>query len=144
MKPGYKIIIVGILIYAGFQVKKIMDVSPYKERASQFVVMLKQNKPFEAQEMLGEGLQSRISIEKIHTMIVEQNLTSSREISWIDWQKGKGSYTLRGEIVFEDAHTLPARFVLSIQKQGNIMVDAFAIGKADFRSQEQNSTGFLE
>jgi hypothetical protein len=144
MKPGYKIIIAGLLIYAVFQVKKIMDVTPYKERASQFVVSLKQNRPFEAQAMLGKKLQSYVSIEQIHTVILEQNLSQSREISWSEWQKKEGNYTLRGEIHFGGTHTVPTQFTLSSPTQESIMVDTFTIGKAHFRAQEHNSTGFLE
>ncbi len=144
MKPGYKIIIAGVLIYAGFQVKKIMDVAPYKERASQFVVLLKQNKPFAAQAMLGEVLQSHVSIEQIHSVILDQNLSNSKEINWSDWKKSETSYTLRGEIIFKDDHTLPTQFKLSFPEQGHIMINTFTIGEAEFQMKEQNSTGFLE
>lgn len=144
MKPGYKIIIAGVLIYTGFQVKKIMDVAPYKERASQFVVLLKQNKPFAAQAMLDNRLQSDISIEQIHSVILDQNLSNSKEINWSDWKKSEKQYILRGEIVFKDMHTLPTQFTLSTLDQTDIRIDTFRIGKAEFQMKEQNSTGFLE
>jgi hypothetical protein len=144
MKPGYKIIIAGVLIYAGFQAKKIMDVATYKERASQFVKLLKQNKPFAAQAMLDDKLQSDVSIEQIHSLIFDQNLSSSKEINWDDWNKSEKSYTLRGEIVFNNIYTLPTQFTLSIPNQTDIMIDTFMIGKAKFHMKEQNSTGFLE
>ena len=144
MKPGYKIIIAAALIYAGFQVKKITDVAPYKEKASQFILMLKQNRPFDAQAMLSDRLQSSVSIEQIHTVILEQNLSTSREISWNAWQKSESNYTLRGDIIFKDKHTLPAQFTLSSTNPKQIMIDTFTIGKTILQAKEQNSTGFLE
>jgi len=144
MKAGYKIVIVGILIYAGVQVKKIMDVTPYKERANQFMVLLKQNKPFGAQAMLSQKLQSDVSIEQIHTLILDQNLSAGKEISWNDWEENEKVYRLHGEILFRDKHTLPVRFTLFAPDQDTIMIDAFSIGKTAFQTSDSNHTGFLE
>jgi len=144
MKPGYKIIIAGLLIYGGFKVKAIMDVTPYKERASHFVSLLKQSQPFGAQEMLGTGLQKEISVEMITRMIRDQNLSQSSEIKWSDWTENEGNYTLQGELLF--AHAPRSMILLSLfpYKENDIRISQVKIGESVLKPQDRNKTDFLK
>ena len=144
MKPGYKIIIAGLLVYAGFQVKAVMDVAPCKEKAVSFAGLLKQNKSFEAQTLLSATLQSTVSIEKLHTLIREQNLTQSKELSWLDWRKENDNYILRGEFVFEDARKLAVEFTLFSQEENKTWIEGIKINGKDLNATEGATMGFLK
>jgi len=144
MKPGYKIIIAGLLVYGGIKVKEIMDVAPYKERASYFVTLLKQSRPFEAQEILDSGLQKVISVEKMVQLIKEQNLSQSSEIQWSGWKGEEGNYTLQGALLFRNAHKVSAEFSLFTPKEADIRITYVKIGSAVLHEEEENSTVFLK
>ena len=144
MKPGYKIIIAGLLVYGGFKVKAVMDVAPYKEKAVSFAGLLKQNKSFEAQTLLSAALQSAVSIEKLHALVQEQNLTQSKELSWLDWRKENGNYILRGEFVFEDARKLAVEFTLFSQEENKTWIENIKIDGKELNATEGTTMGFLE
>jgi GTP-sensing pleiotropic transcriptional regulator CodY len=144
MKPGYKIIIAGLLIYGGFRVKAIMDVAPYKERASHFVSLLKQSQPFAAQEMLGTGLQKEISIERITQMIRDQNLSQSSEIQWSDWTENEGNYTLQGALLFSHASQSAIMLSLFPYKENDIRISQVKIGESLLKRQDGKKREFLK
>jgi len=144
MKPGYKIIIAGLLVYGGFKVKVIMDVAPYKERAVHFAGLLKQQKSFDAQALLSLPLQSQVSIEKLNSLIAEYNLTQTKELTWSEWQGGEGNYTLQGAFVFPDKQMLPVVFELISPEENKTWIKGLKIGTVDLGDREKNSTGFLE
>lgn len=144
MKPGYKIIIAGLLVYGGLKIKATMDVAPYKERAVQFAGLLKQQKSFDAQALLSTPLQNTVSIEALNTLIDEQNLTQSKELAWSDWRGEEGNYTLFGAFVFANERRLPVEFsVVSPQKNG-LWIQNLKIGSVNLGGSEKNNTGFLE
>jgi hypothetical protein len=144
MKPGYKIIIAGLLIYGGFKIKAVMDVAPYKEKAVLFAGLLKQNKSFEAQALLSSALQNSVSIEKLHALIQEQNLTQSKEISWLDWRKDDENYILRGEFVFVDTRKLAVEFNLFSREENKTWIEGVKIGGTDLNTTEGTPMGFLK
>lgn len=144
MKPGYKIIIAGLLVYGGFKIKAVMDVAPYKERAVFFAGLLKQHKSFEAQALLSIPLQASVSIENLDTLTREQNLTQSKEITWLDWHKDDGGYTLLGEFVFEGEHRLPVKFILFSPEENKTWIKSVKVGDVDLGTTDENRTGFLE
>ncbi len=133
MKPGYKIIIAGLLVYAGFQVKAVMDVAPYKEKAAEFAGLLKEHKSFAAQALLETHLQEIVSIETLERLIREQNLTEVKEISWEEWRGKEGNYTLRGTFVFEGAPALPVVFSLISTEENKTWISDIRIGERDLR-----------
>ncbi len=133
MKPGYKIIIAGLLVYAGFQVKAVMDVAPYKEKAAEFAGLLKQHKSFAAQALLERHLQKVVSIEMLERLIREQNLTEVKELSWEEWRGEEGNYTLRGTFVFEGKPALPVIFSLISTEENKTWISNMEVGKKDFR-----------
>jgi len=137
MKPGYKIIIAGLLVYGGFKVKAVMDVAPYKEKAVLFAGLLKQNRSFEAQTLLSAPLQSAVSIEKLHALIQEQNLTQSKELSWLDWRKEKENYILRGEFVFADTRKLAVEFTLFSPEENRTWIEGIKIDGVDLNATEE-------
>ena len=144
MKPGYKIIIAGLLVYGGFKIKEIIDVMPYEEKANHFALLLQQNKPFEAQEVLTMQLQKEVSIEKISTLIREQNLTKTQDVIWFDGLKNEGNYTLEGDFVFSNKHKVPAVFSFLRDPEEEIKIHTLQIGDTLFSSSENNRTDFLE
>jgi len=142
MKPGYKIIIAGVLIYGGLKIKATMDVAPYKEQAVSFTRLLTQNRSFEAQTLLNPLLQQTVSIEKLQTFIREQNLTQGREISWTDWEERDDSrYILKGSLLFADTRKLPVAFLLFSPDDNSTWIEHFKIGPAEIHAQESNSSG---
>jgi len=144
MKPGYKMIIAGLLVYGGFKVKAWMDVMPYKEYAASFVTLLKQQKPFQAQEMLVADLQEQVSIEYLSSVIAEQNLSGSSEIRWHSWQGEEGNYSLNGELYFQNGRTIPVHFLLGGSSERAMRIDAVQIGERSLADKENNQTLFLK
>ncbi len=145
MKPGYKIIIAGLLVYGGFKVKVIMDVAPYKERASQFVTLLKQSKPFAVQEILSDALQKEISVERINQLIQEQNLTQSREIQWSAWQQVEGNYTLEGSLHLSSTQKqMDVMFKLFPYREKDIRISRLKIGGTTLECSTPEKAAFLE
>ncbi len=144
MKPGYKIIIAGLLVYGGLKIKATMDVAPYKERAVQFAGLLKQQKSFDAQALLSMPLQGTVSIETLNALIDEQNLTQSKELSWSDWRGEEGNYTLFGAFVFADGRRLPAEFSMVSPQKNRLWIQNVKIGSVNLGGREKNSTGFLQ
>ena len=139
MKPGYKMIIAGLLVYAGFQVKAMMEVAPYKEKAAEFAKLLKQHQSFAAQALLDTDLQEIVSIETLEALIREQNLTEVKELSWEEWRNEEGNYTLRGTFVFENAPALPVVFSLSSTDEDKRWISDIKIAEKDLRD---NPSGF--
>lgn len=144
MKPGYKIIIAGLLVYGGFKIKATMDVAPYKERAVLFTDMLKQQHGFEAQALLSRELQGNISIEKIHQLIQEYNLTEAKEVEWREWQEEEGNYTLEGAVILSDEIVLPVTFLLRSPEENETWIEGLSIGKDTFPEPKSQEIGFLE
>lgn len=144
MKPGYKIIIVGLLVYGGFKIKEHMDVSPYKEQANNFVFFLKHNKPFEAQELLSPKLQAVVSIERITAVVREHNLSDTNKIIWSAWSAGDGNYTLKGDFVFDGKRELPLQFSLSSPTENKIQIEGMSIDGSNLMSTKDRNSSFLK
>ena len=139
MKPGYKIIIAALLVYGGVKVKALMDVAPYKERASTFMRFLKEKKPFEAQAMLSQALQKQIPIERLYTLAQTYALAQSREIDWSEWEREDGRYILQGDVVFSDSHRVPVRFLFLSSEGDEKVVGEFTLGERRIKPGEESS-----
>jgi len=142
MKPGYKILITGALVYGGFQIKSLMDRKPYREHAVQFTVLLKQHRGFEAQALLSPALQSQVSVEALRRLAEAEHIAESGEISWSDWRGDDGNYTLQGSFVWGEEKRVPVFFELYRSGSHEIQIDRFKIGNKVLG--EAHSLGFLE
>ncbi len=142
MKRVASLAIVIIMLFVGYKINSRMEISPFKEQVSNFVSLLKQDKPFEAQELLYENLQYHVSIENLSNFAVESNIKKAKEISWDTWSSNDGNYTIEGSLLFEDDTSQAIKSLLTYNKE-EIEIIEISLGDREIKSVENNSTGFL-
>ncbi len=121
MKPGYKIIIAGLIIYGGVKIVHHIEVSPYVDRIKIFMNDLKGSRFFDAQGRLGIDLQEYVSVDKLMKFKQDNNLSGYKDISLNDWESKDGNYTLQGDIVYGNGNK--EKFVSVLRKDNNDTVE---------------------
>ena len=136
-KRVVKIIIIFLIYKFVVYLIDLKKVHEYKDRAETFISMLEEDKPYQAQSMLGKKIQKMISVEQLKRLIQVNKLTGLDEIEWIDWKRKKGVYLLNGKITFEDGReTIPVSIIMSGKKDEAIKILEILIGDEKIKAKE--------
>ena len=143
MKRVVKLLILALVLFAGYKIKSGIEISPYKEQVSSFLSSLAQHKPFKAQVLFSEELQQGVSIEDIKELASKYNMDILKEVTWNDWSVEDENYILDGNMILEDGTILPAIFTL-FAVDDKIKIRKVSIGEVELNVFDKNSTSFLE
>jgi len=143
MKRVVKLLILALVLFAGYKIKSGIEISPYKEQVSSFLSLLAQHKPFKAQVLFSEELQQGVSIEDIKELASKYNMDILKEVTWNDWSVEDENYILDGNMILEDGTILPAIFTL-FAVDDKIKIRKVSIGEVELNVFDKNSTSFLE
>jgi len=143
MKRVVKLLVLTLVLFAGYKIKLGIEISPYKEQVSSFLSLLAQHKPFKAQELFSEELQQGVSIEDIEELISKYNMDILKEVTWNDWSVEDENYILDGNMILKDGTILPALFTLFVVDD-KVKIRKVSIGEVELNVFDKNSTSFLE
>lgn len=143
MKRVVKLLILALVLFAGYKIKSGIEISPYKEQVSSFLSLLAQHKPFKAQVLFSEELQQGVSIEDIKELASKYNMDILKEVTWNDWSVEDENYILDGNMILEDGTILPAVFTL-FAVDDKVKIRKVSIGEVELNVFDKNSTSFLE
>ena len=143
MKRVVKLLILSLVLFAGYKIKSGMEISPYKEQVSSFLSLLAQHKPFEAQELLSEELQQSVSIENIKELVSQYNMDILKEVTWNDWSAEDENYILDCNMILKNGTILPAVFTL-FSVDDKVVIRKVSISEVKLNVFDKNSPSFLE
>ena len=143
MKRVVKLLILALVLFAGYKIKLGIEISPYKEQVSSFLSLLTQHKPFKAQMLFSEELQQIVSIEDIKELASKYNIDILKEVKWNDWSVEDEDYILDGNMILKDGTMLPVIFTL-FAVDDKVKIRKISIGEVELNVFDKNSTSFLE
>ena len=143
MKRVVKVLILALVLFAGYKIKSGIEISPYKEQVSSFLSLLAQHKPFKAQELFSEELQQGVSIEDIKELASKYNMDILQEVTWNDWSVKDENYILDGNMILKDGTILPALFTL-FAVDDKVIIRKVSISEVELNAFDKNNPSFLE
>lgn len=136
-KRMIKVAILVLIYYTVVYFMNLSNLSSYRDKAENFVEILKQNDPYKAQLELDSKVQQLISIERLQKIISANEMQKAGEIEWGDWVSKKNYYLLKGTLIFESKKGLPVRFLMLKEKSDKIRFLEIDIGDTNLQAKEK-------